>query len=516
MTHIFFSAFPAWGHLRALCILAARLVKENKNLTVTLLLPPNHLKKAVAEITAEFGGESSENNWKRLRAFSPFKLESEHPLELVQLMVACYPTVYQQLLNSQSITCSITGDVFDSILPPDMVILDFFAHPQLLATREATGTKIPIAVFVCAHAATILRTLGPEHYGGRGDLNAKIEAEAARRGITPLEVGDSVYSHTDGTIIKIAGIPDMYDWEYFPQLLPFDLPVSQIMIQAYRGLRDSDVIISGSAQDFEPETLEAFKSWFTEWNKKVYVVGPLIPSKPTTFVIPSNDAQNTGLVETFLDKALAEHGRLSTVLLSFGSLFWPHEQGYLEEVIEALIEKKFPFIVSYASPFAKISDDLLERVQSSGYGLIARWLPQLYVLNHPATGWFITHSGQNGVLEALGTGVPMICWPFEADQPAAAAHLSENLKVAFELLEVRTGERGLKPLLRNGRQAKGTREAVGIEIRDVLDACRGEKGAELRKNAQAIKAKFDKTWQADGISRKDFNACLEQYGIHLS
>lgn len=84
----------------------------------------------------------------------------------------------------------------------------------------------------------MLRTLGPEHYGGRGDLGAKIEAEAVRRGITPLEVGDSVslscrvmswtrvlriqsklYAHTDGSIIKVAGVPDMYDWEYFPQLV---------------------------------------------------------------------------------------------------------------------------------------------------------------------------------------------------------------------------------------------------------------------------------------------------------
>lgn len=84
----------------------------------------------------------------------------------------------------------------------------------------------------------------------------------------------------------------------------------------YRGLRDSDVVISASAHDFEPESLAAFKSWFKEWNKEVYTVGPLIPSKPTTFVVPSNNARGSGLVEKFLDKAFAEYGPKSAVLVS--------------------------------------------------------------------------------------------------------------------------------------------------------------------------------------------------------
>lgn len=26
-----------------------------------------------------------------------------------------------------------------------------------------------------------------------------------------------VFYHTDGTVVKIPGLPDMYDWEFFPQ-----------------------------------------------------------------------------------------------------------------------------------------------------------------------------------------------------------------------------------------------------------------------------------------------------------
>lgn len=112
--------------------------------------------------------------------------------------------------------------------------------------------------------------------------------------------------------------------------------------------------------------------------------------------------------------------------------------------------------------------------------------------------------------------ISRICWPFEADQPAAAAQMTVNLKVAFELVEVRTGKNGMKPLLRNGRQAKGTREAVGVEIREVIDACRSEKGDELRKNAQAIKAKFAEAWTDGGVSKMEFGVFVEKFGLDIS
>lgn len=108
-----------------------------------------------------------------------------------------------------------------------------------------------------------------------------------------------------------------------------------------------------------------------------------------------------------------------------------------------------------------------------------------------------------------------ICWLFEFDQPTAAAHLSENLNIAIELVEVRAGEHGMKPLRMHGCKAEGISKAVGVEIREVLDACRGDKGEQLRKNAGFMKAKFARSWGADGISRKDFNAFLSKYSIDL-
>lgn len=59
-------------------------------------------------------------------------------------------------------------------------------------TRSITGTSIPIISWITGHVSSVLRVMGPERLGGLGDLGAKIEAEAARLGVTAKEIGDSV------------------------------------------------------------------------------------------------------------------------------------------------------------------------------------------------------------------------------------------------------------------------------------------------------------------------------------
>ena len=97
------------------------------------------------------------------------------------------------------------------------------------------------------------------------------------------------------------------------------------------------------------------------------------------------------------------------------------------------------------------------------------------------------------------------------DQPYAAAHVTENLHAGFELFQVRSGEAGLKPLHRNGITPAGTREAVGIELRQTIDLCRSEKGQEIRSNAEKLKVKFAKAWDEDGAARQEILKFLQKY-----
>ena len=90
-----------------------------------------------------------------------------------------------------------------------------------------------------------------------------------------------------------------------------------------------------------------------------------------------------------------------------------------------------------------------------------------------------------------------IAWPISLDQPGNAAHVTLNLDVAFELIQVRTGVNGLKPLHR-GVQPTGTMEAVSAEARQVLQSARGEEGEKKRKNAELIRDNLKKAWEEGG------------------
>ena len=96
------------------------------------------------------------------------------------------------------------------------------------------------------------------------------------------------------------------------------------------------------------------------------------------------------------------------------------------------------------------------------------------------------------------------------DQPSSAAHVTENLHAGFELFQVRSGD-GLKPVHRNGLTPAGTREAVGIEVRETIDLCRSEKGQEIRINAEKLKIKFANAWEEDGAARKEIRKFLHKY-----
>lgn len=104
-----------------------------------------------------------------------------------------------------------------------------------------------------------------------------------------------------------------------------------------------------------------------------------------------------------------------------------------------------------------------------------------------------------------------ICWPYHADEPTNAAHLSHNLDVAYELIEVRTGL-GLKPILRSGKVPIGSVEAVREEAASVLENAFLIDGERKRTNIKILRDAVLASWAEDGSAKLSMDALVESLG----
>ena len=104
------------------------------------------------------------------------------------------------------------------------------------------------------------------------------------------------------------------------------------------------------------------KQWFSDLQKEVHILGPLLP--PGYGTKTQNGEEGTSVdIERFLGEMLVQHGKRSVFFVrsfpfflrsnlnlnkfsqvSFGSFFWPSIPEHIDELIEALIEKKVPFV----------------------------------------------------------------------------------------------------------------------------------------------------------------------------
>ncbi|KAI0324788.1 UDP-Glycosyltransferase/glycogen phosphorylase, partial [Cubamyces sp. BRFM 1775] len=194
--------------------------------------------------------------------------------------------------------------------------------------------------------------------------------------------------------------------------------------------------------------------------------------------------------------------------ISFGSMFWPANVAKVGAILDVLMEKDVPFILSRPAGTARIPEDTASKLVECESVYVANWVPQQLVLSHPAIGWCLTHVGLNSTFECIFANVPMITWPIDADQPPNVIHITDELNVAYELLEGRDGW-GLGTIHRTGFTPSGTVSAIEDELRDVLVRAFGADGRAKRVRLQELKAKLQDAWDIGGSVREGVQSLLD-------
>jgi len=512
--HLLLLTVPAWGHLRPLCAFSSKVIQERSDVAITFLMVGDYREQIQREISRYFSSGEVDFGPKaniRIVKICDQKLDFT---SFFPLMLQAFPGYYDNLVNSKPVQCVETKMTFDPIRKPTSIILDFFLLQILQKIRAATGKSIPVYGWDSSYASTSLRIMAPEEFGGFGDTESQARGQAEMTGRKFEDVLNELYHPTIGKVVNVPGLPPMYDYEWHPQEPTPEHDQNNLFTTAYTFAQDCDGFLCVSSATYEAESLGAMRRWLGKTNRSLYAIGPLVPPgfgqaegmSSAAKQMDIDSSKNGTEFQTFLDKTLKSHGKHSLIYVSFGSIWWPNRNEYPWALVDVLLELSFPFILSHASPKAVIPPGYVEKIKESEIGFLSTWTPQQLILNHPVTGWILTHCGQNTITEALAQGIPMIGWPLDADQPANAAHITLNLDIAFEMIEVRTGP-GLKPLHRGGRPT-GTIEAVTSEVRSVLQRARGPEGDRKRRNAESIRDKWRKEWEEGGDARMNLRKFL--------
>ncbi|KAI0645438.1 UDP-Glycosyltransferase/glycogen phosphorylase [Trametes meyenii] len=492
--HLVGFPFQAWGHARPLANLATRLVKLDPQLCMTLLVTNSFFDQTLMEIACNFG--PNEHLYaQRIRVVS---LGEAHFTRAQELDVA-FEATWKKLILEEELVCAKTNTRHNALAKPQAIILDFFSVKPFEAIKRLSKDSVKVHVWCSGLTAALYHWFGPERLGGKGNVRIKAEEESRRTGTPATDIILRELAKPTGEVVRIPGIPPMYDYEYYPQ--PSRLPpqvVIGIFSHIHELLEDCDSMLLYTAESYEPDAVAAAREWFAETSRKIYVCGPLVPLR-----VPDEDSQAKNMAETqaFMSSTLVASGQQSLLYISFGTLnHGTSEVQKLRTLLDVVTELDISFIMSYAT---ESPEEIIEKLKSYPKGLVVSWAPQQIILDHPATGWFLTHGGHNSTLEAVAAGVPLIFWPFAADQPLSAVHVTENLHAGYELFETRCGAEGLKPIFRTGHSPTGTALAFDSELRSVLQKAFSEDGARKRENLRKVSEAVRREWDEGGTSMRD-------------
>ena len=255
--------------------------------------------------------------------------------------------------------------------------------------------------------------------------------------------------------------------------------------------RGGSAIILNTFDDLEREVLEALSSLLPP----IYTLGPihlLLKHQLVQEETLNRLASNLWKEESGCLEWLSTKEPNSVVYVNFGSV----TVMTAEQLIEfawglANSNQNFLWIVRpdlVMGDSAMLPEEFLkETKERSQY---ASWCSQEQVLSHPSIGGFLTHNGWNSTIESISYGVPMVSWPFFADQQTTSWFCCTKWGVGMEV------------------DSNVKRHEITKLVRELMN---GEKGKEMKKKAMEWKKMAEEaTTCPTGSSRLNLNKVINQ------
>ncbi|KAL7136683.1 hypothetical protein ABFS83_10G046200 [Erythranthe nasuta] len=257
----------------------------------------------------------------------------------------------------------------------------------------------------------------------------------------------------------------------------------QIVIKAFEQVKHADFILINTVNELERKTLSALNE-----KHPTYAIGPINFSTDnfTRTIVPKSLWAQTDCTEWLGSKPIG-----SVLYVSFGSLAQSNKQ-ITEEIAYGLVTggTNFVWVIREENDDVFLPEGFKNEIRDKG--LIVSWCNQNAVISSPAIGGFLTHCGWNSILESIWCGVPMICYPFFADQPTNRKLVVDDWKIGINLCDY-------------GNTCVGRNE-VAEKIRQLMN---GETSNELRREVEKIRTIMHEAVRKNGSSHKNFDRFFE-------
>ncbi|ESW20397.1 hypothetical protein PHAVU_006G205600 [Phaseolus vulgaris] len=313
------------------------------------------------------------------------------------------------------------------------------------------------------------------------------------RGTVPLkDESDLTNGYLDAKADCIPGLTN-FRLKDLPDFMRTTDP-NDVMLNFF--IEETDKIPSASAvvfntfDELERDAINAISSSFKL--PSVYTIGPFplllnqTPHQHLESLGSSLWKENTECLDWLESK---EPG--SVVYVNFGSITVMSADQLLE-FAWGLANSKKPFLWIIRPDLVIGGSVILSSEfvnETRDRSLIASWCPQEKVLNHPSVGGFLTHCGWNSTTESVCAGVPMLCWPFFADQPTNCRYMCHEWEIGIEV------------------DSNAKREEVEKLVNELMA---GEKGKKMRERTMELKKKAEEVTRPGGCSYINLDKVIKE------